>query len=628
MKRNNYKTIAFGLLVWLCFTNAVIANCQGTEKMYADLITNVNARKTTLLNGQWRTIIDAFENGYYNYRYEPHKDGGYAANRKPKDKSELIEYSFDNGQLLNVPGDWNTQDDQLLFYEGTIWYKRDFDYNPAPNKRLFVHFGAANYDAKVWLNGKWLGEHKGGFTPFQFEITDLVKDTGNFMVAKVDNQRKHEAVPTVNFDWWNYGGITRDVLLVEVPETFIKDYFIQLDPAKPDHIVGWVQLDGSNEAKQILTVQLPELNVSKNIKTDEHGLAAFSFKVDELERWSPEHPKRYQVVVKSKSDSIAEQIGFRTIETRGTEILLNGKPIFLRGVCMHEEAPFRAGRAFNEADGLTLLGWAKELNANFVRLAHYPHGEYMTKLADSLGLLLWTEIPVYWTIQWKNEATFSLAEQMLREMITRDKNRASVMLWSIGNETPLSQDRLHFMRRLAGTARSLDATRLITAALERHYENDTTLMINDPLGKYLDVLGVNEYIGWYDGMPPKADNISWKTIYDKPLIMSEFGGSALQGYHGKEDIRWTEEFQQDIYEHQIPMLKKIPFLAGTTPWMLMDVRSPRRTLPGIQDFYNRKGLISDQGMKKQAFFVLRRWYEEIKNNVKQDSSQLHQKTKQ
>jgi beta-glucuronidase len=196
-------------------------------------------------------------------------------------------------------------------------------------------------------------------------------------------------------------------------------------------------------------------------------------------------------------------------------------------------------------------------------------------------------------------------------MIARDKNRAAVLIWSMANETPINSPRVTFLRALVKHARSLDSTRLISAALEHHYIDSTTVMIDDPLGEDLDVLGCNEYVGWYDGLPEKADRIEWKTKYQKPLIMSEFGGDAPYGRHGDVLARWTEEYQENLYEHTLKMLKKIPFLRGTTPWILMDFRSPRRPLTGIQDFYNRKGLISARGERKKAFYTMQRYYREL-----------------
>jgi len=572
------------------------------------LIANTEGRKTVSLNGQWQTIVDPYESGYYNYRYQP-SDNGYFKNAKPKSKTDLIEYDFDSSATLNVPGDWNTQSDQLFFYEGTVWYKKSFDYQRKPDTRLFVYFGAANYFADVYLNGEKLGQHEGGFTPFNFEITKLVRDTGNFLVVKVDNKRRRDAVPTLMTDWWNYGGLTREVKLIETPATFVHDYLIQLQKGSRQRVGGWVKLAGE-KLNQRVTVRIPEAGISKSFNADARGLAEVDFNAD-LKLWSPESPKLYDVIIEAETDEVRDQIGFRTIETRGTDILLNGRPIFLHGVCIHEEAPLRGGRAYSREDARTLLGWAKELGANFVRLAHYPHNEFMIREADRMGILVWSEIPVYWTIEWENAATFENARNQLSEMIARDKNRAAVVIWSVANETPLSDARLTFLKNLVAHARSLDSTRLMSAAMERHYINDTTQMIDDPLGEYLDVLGCNEYVGWYDGLPEKADRLVWRSKYQKPLVMSEFGGDALFGHHGDAATRWTEEYQESIYQHQIAMLKKIPFLRGTSPWILTDFRSPRRPLPNIQDYWNRKGLISNRGEKKKAFYVLQQWYREL-----------------
>ena len=572
------------------------------------LIANTDGRTTISLNGQWQTIIDPYESGFYSYRYQP-SENGFFKNAKPKDKSDLIEYDFDSSGSLRVPGDWNTQADQLFFYEGTVWYKKSFDYQRKPNTRLFVYFGAANYFTHVYLNGAKVGEHEGGFTPFNFEITNLVRDTGNFLIVKVDNKRRRDAVPTLMTDWWNYGGLTRDVKLVETPATFIHDYSIQLQKGSRDRINGWVKLSG-DKLNQRITVRIPEAGISKAFTTDASGMALVDFNAD-LKLWSPDNPKLYDVAIEAETDQVRDQIGFRSIETRGTEILLNGRPIFLRGVCIHEEAPLRGGRAYSREDALTLLGWAKELGANFVRLAHYPHNEFMIREADRLGIMVWSEIPVYWTILWENPATLENARTQLRDMIARDKNRAAVVIWSVANETPLGDARLSFLKNLIDHARSLDQTRLLSAAMERHYVDDKTQMIDDPLGEYLDVLGCNEYVGWYDGLPEKADRLEWKSKYQKPLVMSEFGGDARYGNHGDALTRWTEEYQESIYQHQLRMLKRIPFLRGTAPWILMDFRSPRRPLPKIQDYWNRKGLISDRGEKKKAFYVMQQFYREL-----------------
>ena len=595
------KLITCTVFAFLLFISSTV-NAQQVP-----LIHNSLGRQTTSLNGNWQIIIDPYETGYYDYRYQPRNDG-YFKNTKPASPSDLIEYDFDTSQQLNVPGDWNSQDEKLLFYEGTIWYKKSFDYQKKDRSRLFVYFGGANYLADVYLNGQKLGRHEGGFTPFNFEITSLVQPKDNFLVVKVDNKRRRDAVPTLNTDWWNYGGITREVALIETPETFVQDYSLQLKKGSLDEVSGWVRLSGIAASQQV-AIEIPEAGVKQTVRTDTNGYALVDFKT-KLNLWSPTSPKLYDVTVSAGADSVKDRIGFRSIETKGQDILLNGKPIFLRGISIHEESP-RGGRAYGDDDARTLLTWAKELGCNFVRLAHYPHNERMTRMADEMGVLVWSEIPVYWTILWDNADTFENAKNQLGESISRDKNRAAVILWSVANETPVGNERNKFLKGLIDYARSLDSTRLLTAANERHYENPTTQVVDDPLGAYLDVLGCNEYVGWYDGVPSKADGLTWKVTLNKPLVISEFGADALYGHHGDKNARWTEEYQKDLYEHQIAMLRKIPSLRGMSPWILTDFRSPRRPLPGIQDFYNRKGLISSRGERKQAFYVLQKYYREL-----------------
>jgi len=600
MRKSVLSTLAAALLAggFACYAHDI------------ELVQNPSARQDLSLNGAWQILVDPYEAGYYDFHLHPLRGGGLGADRVPSGKGDRLEQAFlPNTPTLQVPGDWNTQKPEFLWYEGTMWYRREFNYTRKPGRRLFLWFGAANYKAVVFLNGKQIGEHEGGFTPFQFEVTGDVHDGSNAVIVKVDNQRHADGIPTAMTDWWNYGGLTRDVKLIDVPETFIQDYFVQLEKGSLNRVAGWVRVNGSQKGQQV-AIRIPEAGASGTATADDNGYARFAFNAT-LTPWSPENPKLYNVRIETASDAVEDQIGFRTIETSGQKILLNGKPIFLRGISIHGEAPFRAGRVFSEADARVLLTWAKELGCNFVRLAHYPHDEAMTRLADRMGLLVWSEIPVYWAVQWENPATYANAEQQLTEMITRDHNRASIIFWSMANETPLGDARTKFIGSLANKARELDPTRLITAATLPHYSGPATITIEDPLGKYLDVLGCNEYIGWYDGPPTKPDTITFKTIYDKPLVMSELGAAAVFGRHGDEDTAWTEEYQANVYRHQIAMLKRIPFLQGMTPWILVDFRCPRRFLSGIQDYYNRKGLLSDRGQKKQAFYVLHDFYQSL-----------------
>lgn len=592
-----------------------------------NFITNAYNRETFSLNGEWSYIVDPYETGFFDYRFKEKNEGdpgAYWNSGIPKDKTAMIEHGYSDNQTLMVPGDWNSQDPMFLYYEGTVWYQKKFDYQiKKDSNRLFLYFGAVNYKADVYLNGKKLGSHKGGFTPFQFEVPKgLIKEKDNFVVVKVDNKRHADEIPTVNTDWWNYGGITRDVMIIETPDAFVENYFFELDTptsklepvTKNAQISGWVTLNGAENGQQI-TIEIPELKIRKKISY-EGKRTAFKINAKKLELWSDTNPKLYTVSLSLNNHKINDSIGFRKIEVDGTKILLNGKAVFLRGICLHEELATQMRRATSKEDANQLLEWAKDLNTNFIRLAHYPHNEHIIRAADQQGFLLWSEIPVYWTINFKSIEVLAKAKVQLNEMISRDLNRASVIIWSVGNETPVSETRTNFMKELVFEAKKLDNSRLVSAALEVHYNAELNT-IDDPLGAYTDIVSVNEYLGWYIGLPSYCQTASWKTLYDKPLIISETGAGAKGGFHADQMTRWSEEYQEWFYKEQVEMMKRMPEnYTGITPWILVDFRSPKRNNPIYQEGWNRKGLITEKGEKKKAFYVLKAYYDELEKQFK------------
>ncbi len=576
------------------------------------LIQNVLAYESLSLNGDWNYIVDVQEEGYYDYRMNPTRSG-FFQNAKPKRPEDLIEYDFDKAPTMKIPSDWNTQDSQLFFYEGTVWFKKSFQAAPSKDSRSLLYFGAVNYDCHVYLNGQHVGHHIGGFTPFNYDVSEKLRDGENIVIVKVDNKRHAEDVPTQIFDWWNYGGITRDVRLVMVPTVYLEDYDLQLlkaDAKAKNRELSFSAKLNKAEAGHKVCVFIPELKLEQQLTSDAEGKVSCTLKVSakKLSLWSPQNPKLYQVRLSIDASTITDEIGFRTIETRDKQILLNGQPIFLKGISIHNEKPYGGGRANSAEDARILLSWAKELGCNFVRLAHYPHHEEMVREAERMGILVWSEIPVYWTIAWTNPKTYENARQQLTDMIARDHNRANIIIWSIANETPHSKERDQFLGNLAQYARTLDNTRLISMAMEVTGASNYVNRLHDNMHEYVDVVSFNQYIGWYRDVND-APKMRWEIPYNKPVIISEFGGSARAGYHGAKNQRWTEEFQENLYIENCAMLDKIEGLAGTTPWILKDFRSPRRVLPGIQDYYNRKGLFSDTGEKKKAFYVLKKWYE-------------------
>lgn len=594
-------TVSFAAEVNEETTAAVLATTERTEPAESGRLLDVGTglteftRTRTLLNGEWSYIVDPQDCGRQVKYY----------NDLPQDGRALREYDFDAAPKMNIPTDWNTADPKLFLYEGQVWFRRKFDWVRKPGRRVILRFSAVTYLASVWLDGRKLGVHEGGFTPFAFDVTDLMTEGIHSLVVSVDNTRKPENVPCAQFDWWNYGGIIRDVALFELPESYIAEGALQCAKGDRARLVGSLRLS-SPKAGVEAAVEIAELGVKAKAVTDAEGRAAFEISA-EPELWSPENPKLYSVTFTADGDSFTDRIGFRTIETRGKRILLNGQPVFLKGVCFHDEIP-GGGRIHDEAQAMRLILKAKELGCNYVRLAHYPHNEATVRACEREGLMVWSEIPVYWSILWDSPAVYANAENQLREMIRRDRNRAAIVIWSLANETPFGEARDRFLSSLAKTARSLDDTRLISMAMLHTDLVDGVIPVSDTLGPWVDIVSFNAYLGWYWSSFDVIPTVRFNIAYDKPVIVSEFGGAAIAGRHGTKDDRWTEEFQAEVYRTNLEMLSKIDGLAGLSPWALADFRSQRRPMAGVQDFFNRKGLLSEKLEKKQAFDVVRGFY--------------------
>ncbi len=582
-------------------------------------LTNVYGRDIQMLNGKWNIIIDPYDQGV------PKK---IFLNRTAQNGSEFFEYAFDGGLRLDVPGDWNSQNPELKYYEGTVWYARHIFMGenapeglcasnvavPADGERLFLYFGAVSYRCNVYLNGERICSHEGSFTPFQVEITDLLKKGDNFLTVEVNNKRTPDAIPAMAYDWWNYGGITRDVMLVRTPALHVQDYFLRLDGKTKNDLLFDVELSGEKSEK--LTLNIPELGISEELTTAGDGRAQLRLRAKNLKRWSPDSPKLYDIEIICGQDIIRDRIGFRHIETDGTKILVNGRETFMRSISFHEEIPQRMARACSKEDSRQLLSAAAELGANMVRLAHYPQNEHTVRIAEEMGILLWEEIPIWQGIDFTNKDTYQKASSMLREMIYRDRNRCAIGFWGIANETRPSEAREVFLGNLLGEGRSLDSSRLFVAAFDNaYYMEETGLFeMEDDFAKKLDVVAINKYMGWYAAWPKNPADIHWAICLDKPLIISEFGGEAQYGQHGDAHwaASWSEEYQEQLYKDNLAMFANIPNLSGVSPWILYDFRSPYRFHPTNQEGWNRKGVLSDKGEKKKAWYIINEYYKSKK----------------
>ena len=569
-------------------------------RLNASLLVNITGRKVESLNGKWNFGVDLYDTCRRSHWW---REEHFSA-----DGRELpVDYDWESWEYITVPSCWNLQKDELRYYEGCGVYTRTFRYFPqTEDERLLLRFEGAAYRTTVFLNGKIIGTHDGASTPFNADITDIVKKD-NRIVVSVDASRSSFRVPMENTDWFNYGGIYRGIYLVRLPKVYIKDWFVRLGGDFSTVLADVYAADAcGTRVSGNVCMEIPELGICYDIPVENgKGEASISVKP---ELWSPENPKLYDVIFTYKAgsyiDTARDRIGFRSICVKGREIFLNGKKIFLNGVCVHEDH-FALGKTTNEEIIRAAIRDLKEMNGNYFRLAHYPHDARFARIADEEGVLLWEEIPVYWAIAFNNPETYNDAENQLSELILRDRSRASVIIWSIGNENVDTDERLNFMSRLAKKAKELDNSRLVSAACLIKHEK---LKIEDRLADYLDVIGINEYYGWYDPDFEKLPKILANSNPDKPVLICEFGGDARLGQRGTTDELWTEDKQKRIYERQVETFKKCPYIAGTTPWILYDFRCPRR-LNRYQEGFNRKGLIdADRKTRKPAFYVMQEFY--------------------
>ncbi|TIX49855.1 beta-glucuronidase [Alteraurantiacibacter aquimixticola] len=588
------------------------------------LLASADMREGQDLSGEWTYSIDPYRDGMAGFHggaagtgHRRYDDTDVEQARRA-DPPALYEYDMDRAPRATLPSSWLTHAPEMRHYQGLVWYQRRFDADPVAGERQFLRFGAVNYAAEVWLNGEFLGRHEGGFTPFAFEVTGKLRAEGNRLLVGADSIRDWQDVPPPVTDWETYGGITRPVSLIAVPETYVDDAWLRLTP--DGRITMDIALDGPQAAGAPVEIAIPGLELRLTTNADPTGRVTFRITPPSgLERWSPQNPKLYDIEIRTGEDVWRDRVGFRTIAVRGSEVLLNGEPVFLSGISLHEEElGAQPTRNMTPAAARALLTIVRDdLNGNFVRLAHYPHGDAMVRAADELGLLVWSEIPVYWRIAFADPDVLTHARTMLSEMVLRDRNRASVVIWSVGNETPVDAPRNAFMAQLVADARTLDPHRLVSAALltERDDSGEVPVMrLVDPLADHLDVLAVNTYNGWYGpDRPEDVPRIAWDVPAGRPLVFSEMGAGAQPGLHaaqGEEPIKFTEEYQATYYRNTLAMAEGIETLAGLSPWILKDFLSPRRQLPGVQDGWNRKGLIGPEGERKLAFDVLAEWYAE------------------
>lgn len=580
-----------------------------------------NIRNTLNISGIWKFRIDSSDVG--------EKEKWYNGLSKTRP--------------IGVPGSWNDQYEDIMNYFGLAWYEQS-SYIPANwrGQRIFIRFGSATYSAKVWINGRLSGTHEGGRMAFAFDITNLVKwNESNRITVRVENFLKPERVPVgglpagsgmftnnppTNYDFFPFCGIERPVWIYSVPSDHISDITVK---TTIDDSYGYVELrvDKSGINGRCKIKLEGDGRHFESLVPFADGSATSKIDVPKARLWSVEDPYLYKLTIaligdKQVLDEYTLNIGIRTVAVDGKHILLNGKPVFLRGFGKHEDFPvFGKGTATPViVKDYSLLKW---IGANSFRTSHYPYDEEYMDMADQLGILIIDEIPavgLYFDDDTKLIAQREdICKQQITELVMRDKNHPSIIMWSLANEARMTNQKLsisdrtkigavslNFFKELFRKAKDLDSTRL-TTIVGVGGAPDEWLGLSD-------VVCINRYYGWYTQIGNIAEGArlfgqeldQLYSKFHKPIVVTEFGADAEAGNHGFVPEMFTEEFQTDFIKAYLDVAERRDFVTGMHVWAFADFK----TSQGVSRFggINRKGVFTrDRRPKTAAFYLRSRW---------------------
>lgn len=582
-------------------------------------------RRTRDLSGLWTLRLDAADEG---------EALGWQA-------------GVDGARPIAVPGSWNESFDDARDHFGIAWYQLDFSADAATSdERTWLRVGSANYHARAWLNGTLLGEHTGGHLPFVFEVSEALRPgERNRLVIRVDNTLATDRVPAaaepgvtnalgtfpaVTFDFFPHGGLLRPVLLFTTPRVFLRDLAVRTGF---DGDAGVVGVEAAIVAQRAVTVRLElrdgerVIDAARSAPTRERAEAAL--RIPRVRPWCPDDPHLYRLCIVLEGDGgecldvYALPVGVRTVAVRGDALLLNDEPILLRGFGRHEDAPLH-GRALDLPTLLRDLERLKWIGANSFRTAHYPHADEALQLADRLGLLVIAETPAvslpFTDAEPAIAAREAQTQRALAEMIARDRNHPSVVLWSVANEPGVAEAGsiggnaaaisrgTRFFAGLFAAARAQDATRPVVLV---GFANGPDEWVGQG-----DIVCVNLYHGWYYAGPGQLRAVAEPALerellrlrarHGKPLMLTEFGADALPGLHAEPSQLWSEEYQAEMIEMYLDVAARHPWIVGTHPWAFADFR----TAQGITRVggLNHKGVFTrDREPKLAAHRLRERW---------------------
>ena len=556
---------------------------------------------------KYRQLIDL--SGIWDVRFDP-EDKGIGEN--------WIK-GFNDACPIAVPASWNDQFADDRDFLGPAWYKLKFTKPFAwRSKKTMIRFGSVNYLSDVWLNGEMVGHHEGGHLPFEYDISNKITSEDNLLVVRVDGRLSVEHVPPrgspmnnpqTNFDFYPFCGIHRPVLLYTIPNVGLRDITVKTYIKETTGILDvTIKTEGLSDADVKLTLKGfgSEINYASKI---EQSIQTLTLDVKSANFWDTDSPNLYDLTIDIlKEDSIIDsyslKVGIRTIEVKRDKLLLNGKPVYLTGFGRHEDFPI-TGRGYVPAviiKDYSLMDW---IGANSFRTSHYPYSEQMMDLADRLGFLVIDEIPAVGLTFGKNviEKHLELCNQYIEELIERDKNHPSVIMWSLANEPHGSLKSKEFFKTLSERTRKLDNTRPITIV--------HMMAVKDKTFEFCDVLCINRYYGWYmqPGNIDGACEILSKEMdklheqHGKPIILSEFGVGSIPGWHSQPPEMFSEEYQTEFIEKYIEVCRSKPYVVGEHVWNLCDFKTPQGiTRMGAMNY---KGVFTRDRKPKMAAHLLR-----------------------
>ena len=552
--------------------------------------------------------------------------------------------------LMVVPSSFNdvAVESEKRYFIGDNWYERTFAVPSfESDEELVLRFGSVTHQAKVYVNGQLLGEHIGGFTPFEVRIPEELTRKKELLISVcANNILDHTTLPvgnyseevlpdgTVkkkvaeNFDFFNYAGIQRPVQLLVLPKARIEDIVVTYDVHENDATVRVTVEHTANGGTSKVTL------LDENGEVVAKGEAGAELEIVNVRRWEVLDAYLYTAKVELFAgeelvDEYEELFGVRTVRVENGQFLVNDKPIYFKGFGKHEDS-YVNGRGFNEAVNLMDLNLMKNMGANSYRTAHYPYSEEMMRLSDRMGFLVIDEVPAVGLFAnftaalsmnrggtkpiktWEFYQTMENHKLALKELVARDKNHACVVLWSVANEPDgAGEGADKYFEPLVKYVKELDPQKRPTTVVNIMMATPE----QDLISPLIDVLCLNRYYGWYlnhgdiEGarVGLRKELKEWQEKYpDKPIIMTEYGADTLPGYHSNWDVPYTEEYQERFHQMSHEVFDELENFVGEHVWNFADFETNSYALIRIQG--NHKGLFTRDRNPKSIVKIFRnRW---------------------